>query len=132
MKLKKRRKRFFTANVVRNIEGSIFIAPWVLGFLLFMGGPLVYSLFMSFHQVRILATGIEITPKGWEYYKYILFENGSVLYNNLIPFLGQAVIMIPIIVIFSLLIAIILNQQFAGRLAFRTIFFLPVIFTTGR
>lgn len=127
-----KRKKLLSANVVRNLEGSVFIAPWIIGFLIFMGAPIAYSLYMSFHQVRIHATGIDTNFRGWEYYQFILFENGSVLYNDLIPFLGQTVIMIPVIIIFSLLIAIILNQQFPGRLAFRTIFFLPVIFTTGQ
>lgn len=127
-----KRRKFLTANVVRNLEGSLFISPWIIGFITFMGLPIAYSLYMSFHQVRILATGIETTFRGWEYYQFILFENGSVLYNDLIPFLGQTAIMIPVIIIFSLLIAIMLNQKFPGRLAFRTIFFLPVIFTTGQ
>ncbi|WP_309119748.1 sugar ABC transporter permease [Paenibacillus sp.] len=121
-----------SAKAVRNIEGSLFIAPWVVGFFVFMAFPILYSLYMSFHRVQVLATGIEANFVGFDLYKSILFENGSVLYNDLIPFLSEAVIMLPIIIIFSLLIAIILNQRFPGRLAFRMIFFLPVIFTTGR
>ncbi|TLS51870.1 sugar ABC transporter permease [Paenibacillus antri] len=121
-----------SAKAVRNIEGSLFIAPWVVGFFVFMAFPIFYSLYMSFHRVQVLATGIEANFVGFDLYKSILFENGSVLYNDLIPFLSEAVIMLPIIIIFSLLIAIILNQRFPGRLAFRMIFFLPVIFTTGR
>lgn len=127
--MKKRRR---SARFVRQLEGSLFIAPWVLGFLLFMAFPIGYSFYMSFHRVQILATGIEANFVGWDFYRAILLENGSVLYNDLIPFLSEVVIMIPIIIIFSLLIAIILNQKFAGRLAFRTVFFLPVIFTTGQ
>ncbi|UUZ96492.1 sugar ABC transporter permease [Paenibacillus sp. P25] len=47
------------------------------------------------------------------------------------PFLRQALFMIPIIVVFALMVAIILNQKFAGRTFFRAIFFLPVILSTG-
>jgi len=126
------RKRRLKASVIRKLEGSTFIAPWVIGFLVFMVFPLGYSFYMSFHQVRILATGIEIKPKGLDYYKYILFENANLLYNQLIPFLRQALLMIPVILVFSLLVAIMLNQKFAGRSLFRSIFFLPVIFTTGQ
>lgn len=127
----KRRLRV-SAKAMRNVEGSLFIAPWIAGFLLFMAFPIFYSLYMSFHRVRILATGIEAHFIGWDWYDAILFENGSVLYDHLIPFFGEVSIMIPIIIIFSLLVAIILNQKFRGRMAFRTIFFLPVIFTTGQ
>ncbi|MEF3307411.1 sugar ABC transporter permease [Paenibacillus sp. GYB004] len=126
------KKKRLAANHIRKIEGSLFIAPWILGFFAFMAFPLGYSLYMSFHQVRILGTGIEIVPVGLKHYKYILLENGAILYNSLFPFLRQALIMIPIILVFSLLIAIMLNQKFPGRSIFRSIFFLPVIFTTGQ
>jgi ABC-type sugar transport system permease subunit len=125
-------KRRWKASTVRKLEGSMFIAPWIIGFLLFMVFPLSYSFYMSFHQVKILATGIEIKPKGLDYYKFILLENGSLLYDQLFPFLRQALLMIPVILVFSLLVAIILNQNFRGRTIFRSIFFLPVIFSTGQ
>lgn len=127
-----KRKRRLTNKAWRHIEGSIFIFPWILGFLIFLAFPIGYSLYMSFHTVRITGTGIVTIPVGWEYYKLILFQQGSVLYNDLIPFLSQTLIMIPIILIFSLLIATLLNQKIQGRMLFRTIFFLPVIFTTGQ
>jgi ABC-type sugar transport system permease subunit len=125
------RKRTLKAGRIRKIEGSLFIAPWVIGFMVFMAFPLGYSLYMSFHNVRIIAAGIEHDYVGLKYYKTILFEHGGILYNQLLPFMQQVFIMIPIIVVFSLLIAIMLNQQFPGRTFFRIIFFLPVIFATG-
>lgn len=126
------KKSKLSGQTIRKIEGSLFIAPWAIGFLAFMLFPLAYSLYMSFHQVRILGTGIDITPVGLKHYKYIMLENANILYNSLFPFLRQAIIMLPIILIFSLLVAIMLNQKFAGRALFRSIFFLPVIFTTGQ
>ncbi|MCS7459777.1 sugar ABC transporter permease [Paenibacillus doosanensis] len=119
------------ASLLEYVEGSIFIAPWFIGFLVFMAFPLGYSLFMSFQKVTITASYTTTQFVGWTHYRYILFENGDMLYNQLLPFLRQALFMIPIIVIFALLIAIILNQKFAGRTFFRAIFFLPVILSTG-
>jgi ABC-type sugar transport system permease subunit len=123
--------RKIKASTIRKLEGSVFIAPWALGFLIFMVFPIGYSFYMSFHQVKILATGIDIKYMGLKYYKYILFENGNLLYNQLFPFLRQSLLMLPVIVVFSLLVAIMLNQKFWGRSLFRSIFFLPVIFSTG-
>ncbi|WP_238177812.1 carbohydrate ABC transporter permease [Paenibacillus contaminans] len=120
-----------SGQAIRKLEGSLFIAPWFIGFLAFMAFPIGYSLYMSFHQVAIMSTGIEVNPVGLKHYKYILLENGDILYNSLFPFLRQSLFMIPIILIFSLLVAIMLNQKFPGRPLFRSIFFLPVIFTTG-
>ncbi|XEC95826.1 carbohydrate ABC transporter permease [Paenibacillus tarimensis] len=127
-----KRRRRISASVERKIWGSIFISNWVIGFLLFMAFPLSYSFYMSFHHLEILATGLKVEYRGVAHYKSILFENGRYLYNELIPFLREALIMVPVIVIFALLIAIMLNQRFAGRTLFRVIFFLPVIFTTGQ
>lgn len=126
------RKFRLSAAALRKVEGSIFIAPWVIGFLAFIAFPLMYSFYMSFNRVKITAGGVEYTPVGLQYYREILLADGGLLYNDLLPFLRQAIIMIPVIVVFSLLIAILLNQKFIGRSFFRVIFFLPVIFSTGQ
>ncbi|WP_240417173.1 carbohydrate ABC transporter permease [Paenibacillus periandrae] len=117
---------------LRKLEGTLFITPWVVGFLAFVAFPLVFSLYMSFHRVKVTVNGIETIPNGVEYYREILFADGGLLYDDLIPFLREAAVMIPIILIFSLLIAILLNQQFRGRTFFRVVFFLPVIFSSGQ
>ncbi|WP_199613924.1 carbohydrate ABC transporter permease [Paenibacillus alkalitolerans] len=127
-----KRRRKISAAAERKIWGTIFISNWATGFLLFMAFPLAYSFYMSFNHLEILATGLKVEYRGLEHYRSILFENGRYLYDELIPFLRQSLIMIPVIVIFALLIAIMLNQKFAGRTVFRVIFFLPVIFTTGQ
>lgn len=126
------KKRKIRASFIRKVEGSMFIAPWAIGFLIFMLFPIAYSFYMSFHNVRILATGLDVQYVGVKYYKYIMFENANILLNSLFPFLRQALLMLPVIIVFSLLVAIILNQKFRGRGFFRAIFFLPVIFTTGQ
>lgn len=128
----KPRRKVLSASLQRKIWGSIFISNWVLGFFLFMAFPLAYSFYMSFNQLEILATGLEVKYRGLDHYRTILFENSRYLYDGLFPFLRQALIMIPVIVIFALLVAIMLNQQFPGRTIFRAIFFLPVIITTGQ
>lgn len=112
-------------------EGILFILPWTLGFLLFVSFPLIFSLVMSFYNVRITATDdIRLTYVGLDFYNLVLFQD-SKFYDQLIPFLQQALIMIPIIVVFSLMVAILLNQKFFGRTFFRALFFLPVIFASG-
>ncbi|RIX53150.1 sugar ABC transporter permease [Paenibacillus nanensis] len=116
----------------RKLEGSLFIAPWVIGFLTFVAFPLAYSLYMSFHQVRITVTGVNTSYVGTQYFREILFADGGLLYDDLFPFLKEALVMIPIIIVFSLMIAILLNLKFWGRAAFRVIFFLPVIFASGQ
>ena len=124
------KKRRLRPKGTRNLEGRLFIAPWILGFITFLAFPLGFSLYMSFHKVKILPSGMEYEFNGINYYREILF-NSSSFYDQLIPYFQEVVIMVPIIIIFSLLIAISLNQELPGRFLFRAIFFLPVIFSTG-
>lgn len=112
-------------------EGIFLILPWIVGFVLFVSFPLLYSLYMSFHSVRITGTGILHEYVGIKYYYSILFEDGGVFYDQLLPFLRQVLFMIPIIVVFSFMVSIMLNQKFRGRGLFRAVFFLPVIFSSG-
>ncbi|MEK4357731.1 sugar ABC transporter permease [Paenibacillus sp. FSL M7-1455] len=118
------------ARTSRHLEALMFVAPWVLGFLLFMAFPLVFSLYMSLHKVTVLPTGLKYDFQGLKYYQEILFGS-SAFYDNLIPFFQEIVIMVPVIIVFSLFIAIMLNQNFPGRILFRVVFFLPIIFTSG-
>jgi len=125
-----KQKPRFSRKTMRKVEGTVFILPWFLGFVAFLGFPLVFSLYMSFHNVKVLPNKMKYDYVGLKYFKSILFES-SALYDNIIPFFQEAVVMIPVILVFSLLIAILLNQKLRGRMLFRAIFFLPVIFSTG-
>ena len=77
-------------------------------------------------------SGVDIDEEAMNLAKYqeALFENLSFL-DTLKSGLGQLILDIPAIVIFSLFIAVILNQKMLGRAAFRAIFFIPVILATG-
>jgi len=125
-----RRKRVLTARSLRKLEGTMFIAPWVFGFVAFLGFPLLFSLYMSFHTVKILPNKVAYDFVGLKFYREIIL-NSSALYDKLIPYFQEVVLMVPVIVIFALMISILLNQKLYGRFLFRAIFFLPVIFSTG-
>ncbi|WP_409346112.1 carbohydrate ABC transporter permease [Paenibacillus sp. MBLB4367] len=126
--LHRRRMRTKSAAV-----GLLFLLPWLIGVACFLAYPLFYSLFLSFHTIQIAADGSGLL------YRFVGFDNFkyAFLRDNLFPeqmflFVREAVLIIPITVIFALLVAILLNQKFYGRLFFRTIFFLPVVFASGR
>jgi ABC-type sugar transport system permease subunit len=124
------KKPVLNAKTARNLEGTLFILPWFLGFLIFLAFPICFSLYMSFHDIKVVPGSLQYEYIGVENYKNILMKS-SALYESLIPFFKEAIIMIPIIIVFSLMIAILLNQNLRGRMLFRAIFFLPVIFSTG-
>lgn len=114
----------------RSLEGFAFITPWLVGFLIFMAYPLGFSLYMSFTEVQVTATKINFTFVGWDNYIYA-FLSDNVFPIQLTNFIQESLITVPIIVIFSLLVGLLINQEVWGRGIFRAIFFLPVIFSTS-
>jgi len=125
------KSRRLKAHTIRQLEGSLFMAPWILGFLIFAAYPIVFSFVMSLFHVELRAGGLDMVWFGLENYHRILFENQNLLYNDLFPFLRKSLIMIPIIIVFSLMVSILLNQKFFGRTFFRSVFFIPVILSSG-
>ena len=89
------------------------------------------SLIYSFSTTRTLAKGgIQLTPVGLENYYNVLFVDPT-FKVNLGNFLQLMFFLVPIIVIFSLVIAVMLNTKMKGKRILRAIFFLPVILTSG-
>lgn len=103
-------------------SGFLFVSPWVLGFIVFGGGPLLYSILMSFCDYDILKPAKWI---GLENYKYMFTE------DELIPkAMGNTLYMIigvPLGMIASLAIALLLNLKIRGVSVWRTFFYLPAI-----
>lgn len=109
--------------------GRMFILPWVLGFFIFFAFPILESLYQSFCDIKIVSGDIVLTLIGFDNYNELLFRN-----IKFIPAIAQTLvnmIEVPIIIAFSLFIALILNNKFKGRTLVRAIFFLPVIISSG-
>lgn len=115
-----------------NLMGYSFIGIWVVGFFIFMVYPLLTSVIYSLSEVRFTANGIQTTFVGFKNYMNIFqIEQGFVFVEAMTAFLREMILQIPIIVVFSILIALLLNQKIKGRGIFRSIFFLPVIISSG-
>jgi ABC-type sugar transport system permease subunit len=89
------------------------------------------SIVYSFSRVTIIPGEGSITDfVGWENYREALFVNPDFV-KTLISGIKELAFDIPAIILFSLFMAVLLNQKMAGRAAFRAIFFIPVILSTG-
>lgn len=104
------------------IQGYLFAAPWIIGFLLFTLYPMISSLFYSF-------TNYNMTPD----YKWIGLTNYKILFGSdyLIPIsakntLFYAIISVPLNLTIGLMIAVLMNQKIKGIKLFRTIYYLPI------
>lgn len=113
-----------------NLQGYRFLLPWIIGFALFTAAPLAQTFQYSLSNVKVAVTGIELAAVGWQNYTRALFTDPTFV-QLLVEYLIETAISVPIILIFSLIIALFLNVPFWGRSIFRTIFFLPVVITSG-
>ena len=111
--------------------GWVFVLPFLIGFIFVYLPMLMDSLKLAFSDMTILTGGgVEFRFTGIENFKYALFTDAGFV-QTLISGLGDLVFEVPAILLFSLFMAILLNQKMVGRAAFRAIFFLPVVLSTG-
>ena len=131
-----KRRRAASLDKRKAHAGWIFVAPFVIGFILIYLPIIIDSIKFSFCEIKTIINpmggsgGYELTFIGLENYKTALFEDADYV-KTLISGIQQLILQVPSIVIFSLFIAVLLNDKIAGRAAFRAILFVPVILSTG-
>lgn len=112
----------------------IFLFPWFVGFITLFLYPLVASFRYSFYELKAVAGRIEETFIGFDNYVFAFNEhvwNGTGFKVELFNTTLDAVINLPVLLIFSLFIAVMLNMEFRGRALVRAIFFIPVILNSA-
>ncbi len=112
------------------LAGLLFVAPWLLGFMMFFFVPFIQSQSYSFHRLDMTASGFEMSFIGLENYRYNLLRDAN-FPRYLMEVLGSVLYQVPLVTFFSIFIAMLLNRKIRGRAAFRAIFFLPVIVASG-
>ena len=131
--IKRKKSAYLDARKAR--AGYVFILPFLLGIALIYVPILLDSIWFSFNKltIDINADGIPVQVlkyQGLEYYRYALLESPDFV-TKLLEGIQQLVFEVPAVIIFSLFIAVVLNQKMLGRAVFRAIFFVPVIIATG-
>lgn len=125
----------------KHLYGYGFIGLWTVGTIWLFIIPVVKSLIYSltdaknFDRADALAMGYTVPGihGPWNNFgNYIKAFTGDPKFpKDLVESIGQIIPQAFVIMIFSLFIAIILNQKFRGRTLARAIFFLPVLIATG-
>lgn len=112
------------------LEGYMFTLPWVIGFLAFMAVPLARSLYFSFSKLEIKTAGLQAHYIGFENFRKA-FTVDVDFTPKLMGTVSGLIFNVPLILIFAMFTALLLNRDFKGRMVFRGIFFLPVIIASG-
>lgn len=103
------------------LAGYLFISPWLIGFLIFTAGAMVYSLYISFSSYNLATNSAR--PVGIDNYAN-LFEDprvGVSLANTLF----YVVMAVPLEIVFALVLALLLNRVGRGAGFFRVLYYLP-------
>lgn len=103
------------------MTGWLFAMPWILGFLLFTVGPMLFSLYTSFTRYNIIAD-----PKwiGLDNYQNIFFDD-PFFYKSLSNTFWMVIVKTPLVIFVALSLAMLLNTDVPGGKFFRTVIYLP-------
>ena len=102
--------------------GVLFAMPWIVGFVVFTGGPIVFSLIISFCEYDVLSAGLWVGLRNYTH----LLKSDPVFWKSL----GNTLFMLiglPLGMGTSLALAMLLNAKVKGMSAWRTFFYLPAI-----
>ena len=109
------------ARVREAIWGYIFAVPWLVGLLVFVVGPIVASMVLSLTKYDVISS-----PEFIGLSNYLTAVSGDDLFwSSLQRTFEYAVVVVPIGLSGSLLLALVLNQGLVGTNLFRTLYFLP-------
>ena len=126
--IRRKRSIFHLSYEQRNaVRGYRFILPWLIGFLVFYAGCLVQLGEFSLSKIGLdAATGMTKEYVGFSNY-IEAFTSHATFKQTLTSSLIDMMIDLPMIIFFSLFVAMMLNRKFKGRAVVRAIFFLPII-----
>ena len=125
-----RRRGKWSLSKSNTCAGLFFVSPFIVGTAVFFLYPLLNSIFLSFGEMDTQKVGYHIKLIGFGNYIKAFQED-----VNFLPYfletIESTVLMIPLIVIFSLLLAVLLNKMSVGKGFFRVAMFLPFLLGTG-
>lgn len=110
--------------------GILFVLPWIFGAVIFLAYTMGTSFWYALNNIRMTPMGKKFTFLGTGNFTQILLSDAD-FPVKLIDYLTSTLISVPIIVVFAMIIAILLNGNIKLKGFFRLIYFLPVIVVSG-
>jgi multiple sugar transport system permease protein len=107
----------------RHLIGYAFIAPWLLGFLVFVLGPFVVSIYLSFTRYEVVTSPVWV---GLSNYRRLLTDD-PLFWKSLTITLKYALVAVPVGILAGVALALLLNLRVMGISVYRTVFYLPAI-----
>jgi multiple sugar transport system permease protein len=105
------------------IEGILYLSPWIIGFLVFVAGPLVASIYLSFTKYNVLRPPSFVGLSNFVY----AFTKDDLFLPAIWRTFYYTLLLVPLGLIGSLFAAILLNQKLVATSIWRTLYFLPTL-----
>lgn len=128
--MKKSKTARLTIEQRTALNGHLYVLPFYIGFIFFFLTPIIKSISYVFCNVSFDVTGVLTEFTGLENLKYI-FNKDLDFKGNLVTSVTALLWKTPVILILSLLLAMIANINMTGKGVIRSVFFLPVILSSG-
>lgn len=128
--MKKSKNARLTIEQRTALNGHLYVLPFYIGFIFFFLTPIIKSISYVFCNVSFDVTGVLTEFTGLENLKYI-FNKDLDFKGNLVTSVTALLWKTPVILILSLLLAMIANINMTGKGVIRSVFFLPVILSSG-
>ena len=125
-------KKHLKKKTRKSLIGYSFIAIWIVGFAFFTFYPFLMSISYSLSDVTITASSINLKWNNFANFRDIfVIEQGFTFLEAMLAFGEELLVEVPIILVFSMIIALLLNQNIKCKGLLRAIYFLPVIIVSG-
>lgn len=123
-------KRKKSIETLKSRYGLMFISPWIIGMILFVLVPVLKSAYYSFASISISEDGVNTSFVGLKNLTEILVKDPTYP-DDLLEAITNMCISLPFILVVSMVLALLLNGKYKGRIFFRGLYFLPVIIASG-
>ncbi len=104
------------------IVGYTFLLPWVTGFLIFLVGPMIASIFLSLTEYKMISPPVWIGVNN-----YTRMFSDPLVFRSLKVTLTYTAFAVPLGLIAAMAVAVLLNQKIIASGIFRTVFYLPSV-----
>lgn len=118
---KERKKNSISRTQEKYFYG--FISLWMIGFFVFVLGPVLYSLYASFTEWNGI-TAPEL--KGIVNYLKIFLED-DLVGKSILNTLAFTIVSVPLNLLIGLILATLLNKRYFGSNFFRALFYMPSV-----
>ena len=121
-----RREKLGAIDRAQERSGWMFIAPWILGFLLLTLGPMAVSLLLSLTRWTSMQPLDSAEFVGVANFTHLFTRDASFMKSLWVTFY-YAALAVPILQIAAVLVAVLMNQPVRAIAIFRTIYFVPSV-----